>query len=403
MRLILGADNKFAFNAALFLYSKSIVDMIRMIGMAYIPGIAAQIEPIRNMIYAYFTLYLLYYIFVCSKGQVKKGVVWIAFGLLLIIGYSYMFMQCKPIVFQEFIIVFVTRCFPGFLFFYLESDYEDILRYINKLSPIMVLYCVMLLIFQRPDDYMAVSFNMLPFMVFFVAYGMWYGKKKHIIFGILMTVEIFTLGSRGALLSGVIAIGFFAILDLIYNKSKDSKKKFISVMLSCFVIALVAIFFDEGIKFLSALYPDSRTLMLLERGSIDQDSNRFDMWNNIWNAIKNDPISIRGVLADRGFYEYMGGTRQYTHNFILEILYQFGIFIGGLFLFAFFVKLIICFKNAVRDFNQVTLLVGMMIPSTIIQMMFSSSYLNNVNFWCCLGIILIVSKNQICYTDIGGE
>lgn len=387
------ADNDFAFNAALFLYSKTIVDIIRMLGIAFIPGLDSQIELIRNIIYAYFMVFLLYYIFIRSRAQVSRGVVLLAVGLSFVLCFSYIFMKCNPIVFNEFLIVFFTRCFPGFLFFFLESDYGDVLRYVNKLSPIMVLYCIMLAIFQRPDDYMAVSFNMLPFMVFFVAYGLWCEKKLYTIWGLIMAVEIFTLGSRGAFVSGIISIVFFAYLDLTYNKSKDSKKKFVSVLIICGVIILGTVFSDTIIDFLMKVYPDSRTLLFLARGSITQDSNRFEMWSNIWNAVKKDPLAVRGILADRAFYEYMGGTRQYTHNFILEILYQFGVLVGGILLFGFFIKLIKCFKNVVRDFNQTTILFGMIVPSTIVQMMFSSSYLNNVNFWCSLGIILAVSSN----------
>jgi len=103
-----------------------------------------------------------------------------------------------------------------------------------------------------------------------------------------------------------------------------------------------------------------------------------------------DQISIigKGLFADRELTQSIpgmsGGT--YAHNFILEILLDFGIIFGVLIVILFYYDSIkvICSKNkTIRIFGRI------FFPAAIVKLLFTGSYLNiEPGFYIFIGLII---------------
>ena len=70
---------------------------------------------------------------------------------------------------------------------------------------------------------------------------------------------------------------------------------------------------------------------MILNGDFFDSNGRNEIWNYFANKIKEEPFRIRGINADQlektGFYE----NSNYAHNIFLELFYQFGVVIGGIF------------------------------------------------------------------------
>ena len=131
----------------------------------------------------------------------------------------------------------------------------------------------------------------------------------------------------------------------------------------------------------------SRTLYLLLNEQT-HDSGRNIIYGAIINEIKHNPFQIRGIAG-----EYIITNGAYAHNFILELLCDFGVVVGGISIIWIFWHIIqTIFNNFIEKESEVS----MIFMATSIPVMFvSGSIWTTTYFW--LWIALVIKRNKHKY------
>ena len=203
------------------------------------------------------------------------------------------------------------------------------------------------------------------------------GNVIDFVLAIIDAFVIFVLGSRGALLG--IAVFF---LFLLANGCNRKDRRVISILfIALIVVSLV--FFKPLLGVLSAIFQrlgwTSRTLRMLQQGEITYHDGREPMYNNMRAAIQSHPFALRGIGGER---QYIGGA--YAHNFMYELLLDFGVILGGA---AILFILYLAFRTIVEavargDSFPVTKLIFLSVSLPVAFV--SGTVWDSVYLWCWL-------------------
>lgn len=237
---------------------------------------------------------------------------------------------------------------------------------------------------------MSLSYYMLlPTIMFLDELNDRFSLKMFVLVGTSMLI-ILSLGSRGA----VLCIAIFIILKFIRPNSKRTYKKTIT-RYSVMSIGIIALLFADEIimfvyTFLQRFGINSRTLALLLRDNIHL-SGRDILYNKIALEILERPFFGIGLAGDR---QVLGG---YAHNFIIEVMSNYGVIIGAI-LSVIIVLLVIqsMFTNVYLKYNLaiIWLCIG------FVHLMVSSSYLIDLKFWVFLGVMIGMHTNtKSCHLE----
>ena len=244
-------------------------------------------------------------------------------ALMLLLAINYLLNDSSS-GFMQLLPEFLVTVLPVIVLTFCINDYDIFLEYLMKLSPLIIGLSFLTVFIKagvKNEYYMGFA-NSLLIPVITTLYAFFYQNKKWMgVFSVAGTLVIIMLGARGSLLA--IASFFLVIL---FKNVRNAKKSLASILV--IVLLLVAIAFFQPIveflnNFLIARGFASRTLRLLLQDEIKM-GGRDHIYATMLEGIRNNPLAIRGIGA-----EYIV-TDTYAHNFFLEILYQFGIFFGGI-------------------------------------------------------------------------
>lgn len=202
---------------------------------------------------------------------------------------------------------------------------------------------------------------------------------KTLLFAIFSTVVILSIGSRGAIL----CILVFVFLKFIRSTTRSSYK---GLILRCGILGIGIIgyiFINEILQFLYVFLAKfgirSRSLLLFLREDIHL-GGRTHLYNNIKEKIIDNPILGLGLSGDRVVLD-----GDYVHNFLLEVIANFGLVTGivilGL-LFIFIMKALFIKNRQKYNIFIIWMSLG------AVQLIVSSSYLINIKFWIFFGVLL---------------
>lgn len=387
-------DYKYANNFALFLNALLLVDLIRMITdntiIAYI---------IQYTIYIYCALYVYWKIVTIDKLMLNKTLVTLSSITIFIVYISYIICPDIKIFFNYFILFLLTRGIPA-LYFTINIDEQKL----NVLFEILIKYRLIWLLYaivgmfwvplNTPNHYsMTFGYNLLiPSCIIFYNY-IRYKKLECLLYGIVFFICILLRASRASFICLIIFI-VLAYIMIEKEKVKSTKKTRIIILLT--VIILVLINFRNITTLLSYIFPSSRTLTLMS-SNISFDSGRSEIKSIYLESIKLHPLKFNGIFSDRIYYANMMGSKynitDYPHNFLIELLYQYGFIIGFTFLCMIFFKIVksisICNKTNHYELLSLTLI---LFVSGFIKLFFSASYLVTVEFYLLIGVIICIQK-----------
>ena len=205
---------------------------------------------------------------------------------------------------------------------------------------------------------------------------------------ILSLLIILSLGSRGAIL---------CILIFVFLKffSPHSKKTFTKIIIDFSILGIVIlalIFLDEIIDLLYNLLLsygiNSRTLRLFLREGVHL-SGRDKIYESVIAEILQRPLLGIGIAGDRRIID-----GSYTHNFFIEILGNFGIFVGfiiNITMVFHIIRSLLTKDKEKYDFIIMWLSLG------FVHLLVSSSYLTDIKFWIFLGVLMNFMKNRKHY------
>lgn len=200
---------------------------------------------------------------------------------------------------------------------------------------------------------------------------LFYPKWFNILISSVLFLFLVRYGSRAPLVALAVFIIYQAII----------RKKFL--YLALIVAAVVAINYFSSISDSQIL--SSRSVQLLEsREFFSHDSGRGEIQIPVMRAIRERPITGWGAFGDR---VVSGG---YSHNLVLEIICDYGFFVGGFILIMLlFVIVSLFFKMNKLDRDVLVVFLS----ATLIPLMVSSSYLTNTDFAVFIGLLIKYHKD----------
>lgn len=298
-----------------------------------------------------------------------------------------MFPENAELVLQN-ALEFMTIVFP----MYFLGKLINIDCVFNKLcivSAASLIVSVVLSILWTTDAYevsgnMSLAYNILPHLCLMLVYSI---KKINIVKLIILIISIITFilqGNRGA----IVCFAIFCVLYIIFNL--ELKKK-TAILISCsiiFAIFIINISYVDALSWLADISEDlglsTRVINNILNGDFFKSSSRDAIYEQLWNAIMKSPVFGHGIFGDR----ILVGT--YSHNFVIELLVEFG-FVGGIpiIISVFYTVLSGIFRAKGHDTKAFMLLLSC---SVIGYLMFSGSYLSHGLFFLLMGLSVRINR-----------
>ena len=293
---------------------------------------------------------------------------------LIIIGITYFFHGEVAQYFGDTVISYLGISMRMALLLYIIDEYELLLKAITWYSVfvsafLFLQFFVVGISYNNGRYSMGLGYiSLLPALILIFAFF----EKRKIVFLISVVILIGIMliyASRGPILCVLLCAAL-----LVLRKSKPF------VIISALCLALLCfIFISDILQFISGLVPNgvqSRTLQYFLSGQATNDSGRSKLYTKIINEILAHPFSIRGINSD---FLLIG---VYTHNIFLELLYEFGILIGG------FLSLSIIYKTIKTYINMNGLLENdvcfIFMICSIPQLLMSHTLWTEWTFWAWL-------------------
>ena len=293
-------------------------------------------------------------IFLVGKS-IKKDVV-ILIGLFLILyllsflffsdNRFYMFTSVTDFMQNGFYRLFLYSM-P--LYFYLRqvTDYQLLFRYLSITAKIIVIagiltYYVMYIFIGGFDlEYMVFAYDLL-FGTIFCFYDYFQERKYFsLLLAVLGSTVIFIGGARGPLVCIVAYILLYIIFNVRHHKGRTLS--FVTII-SVFAVYISSNLMEVVTKMnvlLIGLGIQSRTIELILTQGFLNESGRDIIQAELIKYIGANPFLVHGMFGDRvvtqGIFDFQGS---YAHNFIIEVLTQYGVILGLIFLCTVFLIII---------------------------------------------------------------
>lgn len=321
--------------------------------------------------------------------------------MIIILGvYLYSFMsgdnrmkmmngEWYDLVYNPFWIFFI-QCVPTLLLTML-IDLEDFIERARKFSFLIVIVLIFVYVSVVRNDitknieYMTFSYNLLLPTCFCFYYGLKNKKKSYTIASIVAVGIMIVAGARGAAVSIIIAI---VIIYTYVNHDKMTLMKWLFVMFLVVGGIVFSLFFEQIMTLFADFLGDhniySRTVDKIIDGTVDEQSGRDRIRTVIYNNFKRMPFMGYGLYGDRIITGGLYANGTYAHNFIVEILCQFGLAPGTMILVFLSRGLYTSFCSRVGVCKSLMIIVF----PIFVKLFFSGSYLNDSEFWLFLGAMI---------------
>lgn len=340
-------------------------------------------------------LYLYSFIYVCKRKGITIIKMYMFFSILFLINTLIHF---ENLVFlADVIFPFFFTCLPAYL--YVSSivnfkNFEYIMYKVAELSfffTIIILISVLFGLGESIEYSMGLSYYLLFSLIIFTEKFI---EKYNIIdfIKILTTfILIVLLGSRGPILCFVV---YYFLKKYNFKDTLNIR----GIASKVFTLFLILVLIFNYRYFLRVIYDffnnyfnvRSRTIELLIN-DIYHSSGRDIIYSNMIASIHSHPFFGVGIAGDRAI---MGDSALYAHNIILEILVSFGIIIGSVMIvLLLFLITYAIIKSDSKMYNIIIIWICI----GFISLLFSESYLREINFWIMLAILIKTSRGKNLY------
>ncbi len=337
-------------------------------------------------------------IFVFLHGQLQTGIIVLLIWFPLMI-LSFIIDPEIRLLFPRATVYFVNNVFCIAVLFSYVSDTKALIKLLKKYVLLSVVYSVLFFLsnlMALTDGIYDMSFSyatLISAVLSLLIALRGRGKARLFIipFFIIFLVN-FKCGSRGSLLCYLLVL----IINF-YFSDREAKKK--QAVLIIFAALFLVIGWTGLINLLTVLFPESRNVRLLATGQALYPASRQIYYKSIIEELLKHPLRIRGLYSDRFFLasepevlENVWGA--YSHNIILEILFQFGIW-GIIPVAAFVFCLGKILVQAKRTCNGETIvLTEIVVTCGLGQLLLSSSYLISPFFGALWGMMLLLRAQE---------
>lgn len=130
------------------------------------------------------------------------------------------------------------------------------------------------------------------------------------------------------------------VVSYLLNKNTVTGKRTLFYLVCIFVFILFLLYWEDILLYLQEILEfygiESRFFTALVQGTLINTSNRTMIYQYCHEIIYRNGIKISGLFADRYYLRAYRNNIAYAHNFIYELLIDFGWIMGGAILLSFF-------------------------------------------------------------------
>lgn len=379
------------FSVALFLYTTLIVDLYRKIG-------GGGIELVRNLFYIIIFGLILIDI-IKSKRTTKIFILGFLVSLFFLISSQINFGHNS--IYISTWIFFISRLLPAYYTGRYTENWDDVSKYVSNLSWLALIYAIIAI--TSPYDntsnaYATIGTNLVFVSFINIRYAIKNHKTIYIIIGLICLTAVLFLGTRAVFVGALLSI-VLTILLFINNLSKTTK--ILSWIILIFILLIIVLSFTTITETLVEFFPNSRTLKMLSSGDMLDDSNRSDgFYSELINSLSLHPFKIYGFLGDRIYLAGYCATEDtilssFSHNVILELCMNFGVFPGIILSLYFLGLLLSCCSKCYKKNTTINYIFLSSLGITFVNMMISSSYLSSYYIWFLYGIAYKIIKSKL--------
>ena len=319
----------------------------------------------------------------------------LTFSVLLLFAFNYFVFEETRKTLVDTILSFWTLCYTLMIATCSIKDYSVFLKKLTSISKliawisagVVVLYFFNYVRSSDEGIYYSMGFGYACLLPLIVNEKLMFDKPSliSVIRFLIILGACILLGSRGPLI-GLISFTIFYIFFFFSKEKRVTAKGKTFVILFLLFVLIVILFYQKIFEFLyfslKQFGIESRTIYTFSTGSASShDSGRGERYEKIFNALINDPFSFRGIHAD---YLLIGG---YTHNIVLEVLYELGAFVGIPFLLIilyYAMKSIFAVKV-----NEKTIVLLMLMCASLPCLFISSVVWSTHSFWMWFGVMIV--------------
>lgn len=198
---------------------------------------------------------------------------------------------------------------------------------------------------------------------------------------ILSVYVILTYGSRGPIL------GVFMFFIMKYGTMFLPRKDISVIKKFCvsLLVILVMIFFYFNFTnlltifsgYLSGIGISSRTVQRFLSSTATYDNGRYKLFSMVWGKVN---VLGHGPFSDQFYF----GEGNYAHNFILELLFDFGLLGGTVIIIVLGFKLVKILKESA--YSPWYEIFAVLFSYCFGRLIFSGTFWTETNFWLLLGV-----------------
>lgn len=232
-------------------------------------------------------------------------------------------------------------------------------------------------------DYQTAAYSIIVGLV--SVYYLALQEKKHsdIALSIIGTIVLLLCGSRGVFVSVV----FFWIVYLVSQIQSRIKIVLITSFAFIFLLFSVQQIFSPIASIAESLGFSTHLTDAIQSGTVFEDEQREILYTGFLALIWNKPWGY-GIMGDR-YISYATGLFWkpiYPHNVFLELMVNFGYFIGtalGIFLIYYLLKYIFFCKS-----SKYSMTILVLACTSLVKLLFASSFWIDQMFFMLLGTLI---------------
>ena len=204
---------------------------------------------------------------------------------------------------------------------------------------------------------------------------------KYYLISFGLTIVILLFCSR----SPILAIAIFAVYYFFIEKRKSKM-----AILLMPVLILIVVLIKPILLYTQSLGLDSRTISMFLEGDIESASGRDFIYPIVIKGLEDNPILGVGIYGDRLLYPSDNISTAYPHNLFLEILVQYGVFFGSIFIIVIFLPIFRIWRIK-QDYRILFMVIAI---GCLVPLIFSGSYLVSPLFATYMGFCYFINRNR---------
>lgn len=323
----------------------------------------------------------------------KRRTLFYFIAVVIVILVSTIVFPSNNVVFKDTSIYFLGNCFLPFIFWTIVYDFECLKRKMVRTAEIIAVLSLIVLLLSMGVLNLGFQFSLgkytmgfgysclVPWMLIMMEF-MQKPTFKQGVFAIIIFIAVMSLGSRGPLV-GMFVFTIIAFVKINHDNKKDARIA-IGFLMGIFFLLFSNSIFILLYDYLFSIGINSRTLALLSY-DFGHMSGRDKLYHFFLKEIFLHPFAIHGINGEQAL------GYNYPHNMVLELLYQFGIILGGLIVATIIVRAVKTLKKNHINKDAKQQLEVIFLCASLPGLMISGTLWTQVNFW----IWLAVSKNRL--------